>query len=46
MVAAVGVEDLVIVATSSAVVVVPKNRAQEVKRIVEELEASRREPYL
>ncbi|MDT8391227.1 MAG: sugar phosphate nucleotidyltransferase [Lentisphaeria bacterium] len=36
-VAAVGVEDLVIVVSDDAVLVVPKNRAQDVKQVVQEL---------
>jgi mannose-1-phosphate guanylyltransferase len=46
VVAAVGVDDLVVVATADAVLVVPRSRAQEVKRVVEQLEAGRRERYL
>jgi mannose-1-phosphate guanylyltransferase len=46
LIAAVGVQDLVIVATGDAVLVLPKSRAQEVKSVVEALEATRREPYL
>jgi mannose-1-phosphate guanylyltransferase len=37
MVAAIGVEDLVIVATGDAVLVVPRSRSQEVKDVVEAL---------
>ena len=37
----VGLRDLVVVATASAVVVLPKDRAQEVKTIVERLKARR-----
>jgi len=43
LVAAVGVEDLVVVATSDAVLVGRKNASQDVKRIVEKLQASGRE---
>ncbi|MSP61132.1 MAG: mannose-1-phosphate guanylyltransferase [Myxococcales bacterium] len=46
VVAAVGVSDLVIIATADAVLVLPKERAQDVKKIVEALEAARRDPYL
>ncbi len=46
LVAAVGVSDLVVVATGDAVVVLPRERAQDVKRVVESLEARKREPYL
>ena len=38
-VAAVGVQDLIIVATVDAVLVVPRGRSQEVKRIIEALKA-------
>jgi mannose-1-phosphate guanylyltransferase/mannose-1-phosphate guanylyltransferase/mannose-6-phosphate isomerase len=37
-----GLRDLVVVATSNAVIVLPKDRAQEVKAIVERLNAQRR----
>ena len=40
LVAALGVSDLIIVATDDTVLVVPMNRAQEVKQLVGELEAS------
>jgi len=40
---ALGVADLIVVATEDAVLVVPKARAQEVKRVVAELEARGRE---
>ena len=46
LVAAVGVEDLVIVAAGDAVLVLPKSRAQDVKEIVRALERSRRESFL
>jgi mannose-1-phosphate guanylyltransferase/mannose-6-phosphate isomerase len=42
MVAALGVEDLVIVATDDAVLVARRDRSQDVKRIVEKLKASGR----
>lgn len=42
LVAAVGVRDLVIVETEDAVLVTPRERSQEVKKIVEELEAQGR----
>jgi len=41
-IAAVGVADLVVVSTADAVLVIPRARAQEVKRIVERLEAEGR----
>ncbi len=47
LVAAIGVEDLVIVATDDVVLVVPKERAQDVKKIVGEMEkAGRNEHYI
>ena len=46
LLAAVGVSDLVIVAAGGAVLVLPRARAQDVKRIVEQLEAANRERYL
>jgi mannose-1-phosphate guanylyltransferase/mannose-6-phosphate isomerase len=42
-VAAIGVSDLIIVATPDAVVVLPKSRAQEVKSIVERLQRAAKE---
>ncbi|MFO1152916.1 MAG: mannose-1-phosphate guanylyltransferase/mannose-6-phosphate isomerase [Rhodospirillales bacterium] len=42
LVAAIGVEDLIIVATDDVVLVVPRDRAQDVRRIVTELERSGR----
>ena len=46
MVAAVGVEDLVVVATNDAVLVSHKNASQDVKKIVEQLESSGRELHV
>jgi len=47
LIAAIGVENLVIVATDDVILVVPKDRAQEVKAIVEEIEkAGRTEHYV
>src|SRR5947208_11512058 len=43
LVAAVGVEDLVVVATDDAVMVAPRNRTQEVKNLVTRLLAERRD---
>lgn len=42
LVGVVGTSDLVIVSTKDAVLVIPKSRAQDVRRIVEELAAKRR----
>ena len=39
MIALVGVEDLVVVETDDALLVVPRERAQEVKEVVEALRA-------
>ena len=46
LVAALGVEGLVIVATEDAVLVCPKERAQDVRQIVEALKKQGREEYL
>jgi mannose-1-phosphate guanylyltransferase len=46
VIAAVGVEDLVIVATDDAVLVLPKSRAQDVRQVVDALERSGRGSYL
>jgi mannose-1-phosphate guanylyltransferase len=46
LVAAVGVSDLVIVAADDAVLVLPRERAQDVREIVKALEKSKRESYL
>jgi mannose-1-phosphate guanylyltransferase len=46
LVAAVGVEGLVIVATEDAVLVCPKDRAQDVRQVVETLKKQGREEYL
>lgn len=45
-VGAIGVSDLVIIATGDAVLVAPKSRAQDVKRIIEELKLRGREDLL
>jgi mannose-1-phosphate guanylyltransferase len=46
LVACLGVKDLVVVVSGGAVMVCPESRAQEVKRFVEELQASGRKEYL
>ena len=46
VIAAVGVEDLVIVATDDAVLVLPKSRAQDVREVVKCLERSNRKEFL
>ncbi len=47
LIAAIGVEDLVIVATDDVILVVPRNRAQDVRRLVSEVErAGRTEHYV
>jgi mannose-1-phosphate guanylyltransferase / mannose-6-phosphate isomerase len=43
LVAAIGIEDLVVVATADAVMVAPRNRTQDVKRLVARLVEDRRE---
>ena len=46
MIAAVDVSDLVIVETPDAILVCPKSKAQDVRKIVDELEAEGREELL
>jgi mannose-1-phosphate guanylyltransferase len=46
LVAALGLRDMVIIETEDAVLVCPKDRAQEVKQIVEKLRKEGREQYL
>lgn len=46
LVAAVGVEDLVVVETKDAVLVAPRDRVQEVKKVVERLQAAGRTEHL
>lgn len=46
LIATIGVENLVVVETPDSVLVCPKERVQEVKRIVEQLEENGREEYL
>jgi mannose-1-phosphate guanylyltransferase/mannose-6-phosphate isomerase len=46
LVAAVGVENLIIVETADAVLVTHKDRAQEVKNVVDALKAKQRDEYL
>jgi mannose-1-phosphate guanylyltransferase len=46
LVGVVGVEDLVIIATKDAVLVVHKDRAQEVRRVVDALSAAKRQDLL
>jgi len=46
IIGAIGVEDLVIVATGDAVLVVRKDHAQDVRKLVEELKARKREDLL
>jgi mannose-1-phosphate guanylyltransferase len=46
LVGVVGVENLVVIATADAILVVPKDRAQEVKRVVEALAAAKRQDLL
>jgi mannose-1-phosphate guanylyltransferase len=46
LVALVGVDDLVVVTTGDAVLVMPKERAQDVRAVVQELERRKMEPYL
>jgi len=46
VIAAIGIESLVIVDTEDALLVVPKDRTQDVKKIIEELKAKNKEKYL
>jgi mannose-1-phosphate guanylyltransferase len=46
VIAAVGVDDLVIVATDDAVLVMPKSRAQDVREVVKSLETTNRKEFL
>jgi mannose-1-phosphate guanylyltransferase len=46
LIAAVGVSDLVIVSTEDAVLVMPKERAQDVREVVRALETKKKETYL
>ncbi|MCU1281758.1 MAG: Mannose-1-phosphate guanylyltransferase [bacterium] len=46
VIAAVGVEDLVIVATDDAILVMPKSRAQQVRDVVKCLETTNRKEFL
>jgi mannose-1-phosphate guanylyltransferase len=46
LIAVVGVEDLVVIATDDAVLVMPRERAQEVRNVVAALETEQRKTYL
>jgi mannose-1-phosphate guanylyltransferase len=46
LIATVGIKDMVIVDTEDAILICPKDRAQDVRKIVEELKASGRAAYL
>ena len=46
LIAAIGVDNLVVVETPDTVLVCPRERVQEVKKIVEQLEAEGKEEYL
>ena len=46
LIATVGVEDLVVVATSDAVLVCPKDRAQDTKKIVAQLDSKARDEHV
>lgn len=45
-VGAIGLDDMIVVATKDAVLVAPKNRAQDVKKIVEQLKQEKRDSLL
>lgn len=46
LVAAIGMKDVIVVQTKDAVLVCPKDKAQDVKRLTEQLEATGKERYL
>jgi mannose-1-phosphate guanylyltransferase len=46
LVAAIGIEDLIVIDTDQALLVLPRSRAQDVKKIVEMLRSSGRQGYL
>lgn len=46
LIATIGLRDIIVVDTGDAILVCPKDRAQDVKRIVEELKRGKREKYL
>jgi len=46
LVAAIGLEDVIIVDTEDALLVVPRSRAQDVRRVVEALKRSGKTRYL
>src|SRR6266851_4152572 len=46
LVAAIGLEDMIIVDTEDALLVVPRSRAQDVKRVVDALKRARKTKYL
>jgi mannose-1-phosphate guanylyltransferase len=46
LIAAIGVKDLIIVDTEDAVLVVPRSRAQDVRKVVEALRRARKTRYL
>ena len=46
LIATIGVSDLIVVATDDAILVMPRERAQDVRKVVEALETGGRDPYL
>jgi mannose-1-phosphate guanylyltransferase len=46
LVAAIGLEDMIIVDTEDALLVVPRSRAQDVRKVVEALKRARKTSYL
>ena len=46
MVGAIGLKDFIVIATGDAVLVAPKDRAQDVKKIVDDLKARKRDDLL
>jgi mannose-1-phosphate guanylyltransferase len=46
LIAAIGLEDIIIVDTEDALLVVPRSRAQDVRKVVEALKRARKTSYL
>ncbi len=46
VIAAIGLESLIVVDTEDALLICPKDRTQDVKKIIDELKASKKEEYL
>jgi hypothetical protein len=46
LIATIGLKDMIVVDTDDVVLVCPKSRAQDVKRIIDELKKHHKEQYL